>query len=867
LSETSPSAVDSGRQKLALEAFTRLSKAITTSTAMADGVQLDAMCNDAHRAISNFLGQHGPLTILFGDASRVEGAPIDGATIVEPIARQGVGRLTFEPGLTTDDTRTLVMAWADALDDDELSASSLLTRIWEAQVGSVEGEMRDGPPEAHVNRMVQRILAPQPVVDPLKLKTLTNPDLRGQLEFVNGLSRRTIAQLEPRLAPDYLAMSAEEAAELVVTALTRDSDYAARAALAIVGSADFATRTEFQTLTALLGTAVDDLLAQDALHEAARLVETVRQSVREDRSAGPKAELLGSLARVLESDEFMDKLVSMFENPDRSAAALTLVESMQRTAVGSLLARLPRIRTPGTRRQLSDAIKARVPETDVLCAAVKKGDVGGLAEILHIVEERADDVKRAVRIAALEHTNVQVQAAVVEAIPVSETADLGRWLYPLVANRDATLRKTVRDRAIAAKDSAAVQALMQSLDSPSVDKSEFRTIVSAIGSIGGARAADVLRRLADQSKDNEVKVVAIQAIGYTGDLGVVPWLEGHATKLLIWPAIKTAAKEAIKRIEKHQQRGPDSEDVSTVEDMRTEPITRRMQGPATIAPGTAPQDADPKKADDASKTPSMSRTPATGQTDPASRVPDARTASKSSATTRRIEERRPASMLRGPDERRTKDSPSRTGEVRRTKDSPSRMPEERRTKDSPSRMPEERRTKDSPSRMPEERRTKDSPSRMPEERREPASLDKTVPIRRPTESQSKLTEPPSRPTETRAIGPRKVLPTVRKRPPLSDDAPKIAGMPDFDLMFKNYVHFAADDEHVFARLYVDKLLDVHRFKAASTDEAYSEFFQAKIKEGFLPLASSQEALKGGEQLEELDWNVLASTYAKLMGKG
>jgi hypothetical protein len=86
-------------------------------------------------------------------------------------------------------------------------------------------------------------------------------------------------------------------------------------------------------------------------------------------------------------------------------------------------------------------------------------------------------------------------------------------------------------------------------------------------------------------------------------------------------------------------------------------------------------------------------------------------------------------------------------------------------------------------------------------------------------------------------------------------------------MFKNYVHYAVGDEHVFARLYVDKLLDVHRFKAASTDDAYSEFFQAKIKEGFLPLASSQKPLEGGEPLEELDWNVLAATYAKLMGKG
>jgi hypothetical protein len=119
----------------------------------------------------------------------------------------------------------------------------------------------------------------------------------------------------------------------------------------------------------------------------------------------------------------------------------------------------------------------------------------------------------------------------------------------------------------------------------------------------------------------------------------------------------------------------------------------------------------------------------------------------------------------------------------------------------------------------------------------------------------------------RAIGPRKVLPTVKKRPPLRDDLPKVAGMPDFDLMFKNYVHFAADQQHVFARLYVDKLLDVHRFQAASADDAYSEFFQAKIKEGFLPLASSQEPLNGGEQLEELDWNVLTTTYAKLMGKG
>jgi hypothetical protein len=119
----------------------------------------------------------------------------------------------------------------------------------------------------------------------------------------------------------------------------------------------------------------------------------------------------------------------------------------------------------------------------------------------------------------------------------------------------------------------------------------------------------------------------------------------------------------------------------------------------------------------------------------------------------------------------------------------------------------------------------------------------------------------------RAIGPRKVLPTVKKRAPMRDDLPKVAGMPDFDLMFKNYVHFAVDQQHVFARLYVDKLLDVHRFQAGSTDDAYQEFFQAKIKEGFLPLASSQEPLNGSEELEELDWNVLTTTYAKLMGKG
>src|SRR6185503_12700744 len=107
---------------------------------------------------------------------------------------------------------------------------------------------------------------------------------------------------------------------------------------------------------------------------------------------------------------------------------------------------------------------------------------------------------------------------------------------------------------------------------------------------------------------------------------------------------KTAAKDAIKRIEKSQERGsgPDSSDASTIEDMSTEPITgsKRMRGPMPLAPGTAPQDAAPKKADEASKTPSVVRAPPTPQTEPASRTPDAGAAGKS-ATTRRIEERRP----------------------------------------------------------------------------------------------------------------------------------------------------------------------------------------------------------------------------------
>jgi len=47
--------------------------------------------------------------------------------------------------------------------------------------------------------------------------------------------------------------------------------------------------------------------------------------------------------------------------------------------------------------------------------------------------------------------------------------------------RTARLRDLRAARGVVAKDSAAVQALMQSLDSPAVDKNEVRTIIAAIG--------------------------------------------------------------------------------------------------------------------------------------------------------------------------------------------------------------------------------------------------------------------------------------------------------------------------------------------------------------------------------------------------
>jgi hypothetical protein len=174
LSETSPSAVDSGRQKLALDAFTRLSKAITTSTAMADGVS-STPCATTHTG-----DQHLPRTARPDDhdlrrASRVEGAPIDGATIVEPIATGSPGSRS-SPG-----SRATTRGSRDGLGGrarrrralPQLAADADL----EAQVGSVAGEMRDRPSDAHVKRMVDRILAAAPVVDPVSSRLTA--DLRG----------------------------------------------------------------------------------------------------------------------------------------------------------------------------------------------------------------------------------------------------------------------------------------------------------------------------------------------------------------------------------------------------------------------------------------------------------------------------------------------------------------------------------------------------------------------------------------------------------------------------------------------------------------------------------------------------------------
>jgi hypothetical protein len=97
--------------------------------------------------------------------------------------------------------------------------------------------------------------------------------------------------------------------------------------------------------------------------------------MREDRTAGPRPSC-SALAGVLESDEFMDKLVSMLENPDRSAAALTLVESMQRTGPGAAGASAadPHVQRAAAAERCDQGARAG---GDVLVAAVKKGDIGG----------------------------------------------------------------------------------------------------------------------------------------------------------------------------------------------------------------------------------------------------------------------------------------------------------------------------------------------------------------------------------------------------------------------------------------------------------------------------------------------------------
>ncbi len=490
----------------------------------------------------------------------------------------GLERLVFARGLAQSELDQVMVLWRDAIDGRMPAGHNFLTRLWEAgfqHVNAVsietfaEGEDDDKKQDrdkqqdqlkALMNELVSDKLAgeaPDGAKGPRMLR-LTKEDLVVlRTEGVVELTAEDLARNDAAAAAQPLpGLLAEDAQALAAELSEADEVRLERGlhALAWASLSTSAAETE-QLQEALRHLYV--VLANK--HRLDILADAFKHAVQAARAAPleaePRIRAVKLASETLGHPSVMEVVLPLLDEPATAEQALAALRFLQPAAVTSLLDMLRLLQTKGGRTKLVELLKAAGPKAEEVAARLE-GAPADLAVLLLGLVKESDPQWWALQRAGLAHEAPEVRRAVATQLSREKVLEHRAELYALAGGDDAQVRHALLPRLVAARDRGVVPLLEKLLSQHTrVDAAERKSLLVALGMLGGEQACALLRKELTQEADGELKAAAALALGQAGDQSARPLLESFAKKVFGGGHLKDACAEALKRLDAQKAPG------------------------------------------------------------------------------------------------------------------------------------------------------------------------------------------------------------------------------------------------------------------------------------------------------------------------
>ena len=279
-----------------------------------------------------------------------------------------------------------------------------------------------------------------------------------------------------------------------------------------------------------------------------------------DYDASLATPLEEAIESALASDAQLDLLVDMLEQPEHRTSASTLLHMLGRVDPRSLLTRVYRARSPEGRSALAGVLRERSIEPQALMDAADAVDARIWGFVALVACRGKNDVAwNVIKKKGLEHHDALIRAATLSALTRVDARQSGRELDRLLGDPDANVRRIGRDLVVRRGDPGPGPALAGLLERRDLDEKERKSVIAALGVVGGPEPQKALMNGVKNEGETELKVASALALGLIADADGEAFLKEQLERMMIRRAVKEACEVALERCrvrqEKKEKRG------------------------------------------------------------------------------------------------------------------------------------------------------------------------------------------------------------------------------------------------------------------------------------------------------------------------
>jgi hypothetical protein len=508
-------------------------------------------------------------------------------SITRPLFLDGIQSLVIGKNVGREELSAFLRMWNSAFDLKPDGLRSFATDFWEAdfphlRVMSIEtfSEGVDDDDAKRKNDEITRLLA-QVSSDPLSSGDggIQRPIRISRLDLAvltsQGVSELSARDLErrDRRSDAPIARPPEDAISMLGAALSSpDEAPLLRAFLCLHALVEEAPSVEAAEIADLIQRLAQSFVTEKRIAELDRAIQAVPKD-----EASP---IMAALPDAIAATAVLDGLVASIADAQIADAVVRVLELLPESAAPALIDRLATIKAPDGRARLAQCIAALRPPIEVLKERIASATAEIVEPIMAIARARGEDVANEVRRAGLASPDQAVRKTLFQTMTKKEILAGREDLYALLGGPDSDIRSAILHALVTAKDPGCIPILDRVLKEKTVDVDDRKAIVSALGVLGGAMVAQIVRREVETEKDPDALATAIRALAKADPDGARPVIEAVQKRWFVRAQVRTACEEALRRIAtKRSTSDLTAPPIPTVDLRPPEPTPRRQSEP------------------------------------------------------------------------------------------------------------------------------------------------------------------------------------------------------------------------------------------------------------------------------------------------